>query len=63
MIAGSVKTVTERLIALVDRLGPFGTLVSVAHDWDETGVWQTSMRMLAQDVMPTVNQHASTLGS
>jgi len=63
VIAGSVKTVTDRLIALADRLGPFGTLVSVGHDWDDAHLWQESMRMLAEDVMPVLSQHASTLGS
>ena len=58
VIAGSVKTVTERLIALVERLGPFGTLVAVGHDWGSDGVWQESMRMLATDVMPTIAKHA-----
>ncbi len=63
VIAGSAKTVTDRLVALVDRLGPFGTLVTVGHDWDEAGTWQESMRMLAEDVMPTVSQHAGTLAN
>ena len=61
VIAGSVKTVTDRLIALVDRLGPFGTLVSVGHDWDDADLWRDSMTMLAVDVMPAVSQHASRL--
>lgn len=61
VISGSVNTVTDRLIALVDRLGPFGTLVAAGHDWDETDLWQTSMRLLATDVMPVVRQHAGTV--
>ncbi len=63
VIAGSAKTVTDRLTALVDRLGPFGTLISVGHDWDDAVLWQESMRMLAADVMPTVSQHALSLGT
>ncbi len=61
VIAGSTKTVTDRLMALVDRLGPFGTLVSVGHDWEDADLWKTSMRLLATDVMPTVSQHARSL--
>lgn len=61
VIAGSAKTVTDRLIALVDRLGPFGTLVSVGHDWDDGDLWRDSMTTLATDVMPVVSQHASSL--
>lgn len=63
VIAGSKKTVTDRLIALVDRLGPFGTLVSVGHDWDDAELWRDSMRMLAVDVMPVVSRHANALAS
>lgn len=58
VIAGSRKTVTDQLVALVDRLGPFGTLVAVGHDWDESTLWQDSMAALAADVMPVVSQHA-----
>ena len=60
VIAGSKKTVTDRLIALVDRLGPFGTLVAVGHDWDDSTLWQDSMASLAADVMPVIAQHAAT---
>ena len=61
VIAGSVETVTARLMALVDRLGPFGTLVSVGHDWDDPQLWRDSMEKLSRDVMPVVSQHASAL--
>jgi alkanesulfonate monooxygenase SsuD/methylene tetrahydromethanopterin reductase-like flavin-dependent oxidoreductase (luciferase family) len=61
VIAGSVKTVTDSLIALVDRLGPFGTLVAVGHDWDDAQLSRDSMRYLAHEVMPVVSQHATTL--
>jgi len=61
VIAGSSKTVTDRLIALVDRLGPFGTLVSVGHDWDDADLWRDSMTTLVTDVMPVVSQHAGSL--
>ena len=62
VIAGSVATVTDRLVALVDRIGPFGTLVSVGHDFDAAGTWQESMRLLATEVMPKVSQHADAVG-
>lgn len=61
VIAGSARTVTDRLIALVDRLGPFGTLVGVGHDWDDGDLWRDSMTALATDVMPVVSQHADSL--
>ena len=61
VIAGSVTTVLERLIDLVDLLGPFGTLVTVGHDWEPSGRWPRSMQRLAEDVMPRLAQHVGTL--
>ena len=48
VIAGSATSVEEQLIDVVDQLGPFGTLVSVGHDWDKTDLWQNSIRHLAE---------------
>ncbi|MCP5155268.1 MAG: LLM class flavin-dependent oxidoreductase [Ectothiorhodospiraceae bacterium] len=58
VIAGSARTVTERLAALVDTIGPFGTLVMVGHDWDAGDLWQGSMRRLAEEVAPRLREHA-----
>jgi len=60
-IVGTSRQVLDRLAAFVDRVGPFGRLVMVGHDWDEAGMWRSSMERLAKDVMPKLNQHASTL--
>jgi alkanesulfonate monooxygenase SsuD/methylene tetrahydromethanopterin reductase-like flavin-dependent oxidoreductase (luciferase family) len=62
-IVGSADTVLARLIELVDELGPFGTLVMVGHDWDESGLSQGSMRRLAKDILPQLKQHVDSLGS
>jgi len=56
-IVGSVDTVLARLVDLVDHLGPFGMLVMVGHDWDESGLSQRTMRCLAEDILPKLNQH------
>ena len=61
-IVGSADTVLARLIELVDELGPFGTLVMVGHDWDESGLSQGSMRRLARDILPQLKQHVDSLG-
>ena len=61
VIAGTVDTVTQRLVALVDEVGPFGTLVAVGHDWDDDGArWLRSLTSLATDVAPVVGQHAAS---
>ena len=62
VIAGTVDTVIEQLIEMTNLLGPFGTLVSVGHDWDDTDRWSTSITRLASDVQPVVSQHMATLG-
>ena len=61
VIAGSLASVQERLVDLVDQLGPFGTLVMVGQDWDDAVMWPTSMRRMAEEVMPVLTQHADQL--
>jgi alkanesulfonate monooxygenase SsuD/methylene tetrahydromethanopterin reductase-like flavin-dependent oxidoreductase (luciferase family) len=61
-IHGSPKTVLDRLVAFRDAAGPFGTLLLTGLDWSgPNAAWEAdSMRLLAQDVMPTFRQHAMT---
>lgn len=57
VIAGSVDTVTEKLCAMVDDIGAFGTLVAVGHDADDLKVWERSLQHLADDIAPALSQH------
>lgn len=59
IIVGSAKTVTDKLIAFRDDVGPFGTLLMTGYDWDDEDLWKGSTRKLAEDVMPVVRQHAA----
>ena len=59
IIVGSVKTVTDKLIAFRDSVGPFGTLLMTGFDWDDEALWKNSIRDLAEEVMPVLNQHAA----
>lgn len=61
MISGRPATVLDRLVALCEEIGPFGTLVMTAHDWDQAPLWRRSMELLAQDVMPRFAQHVEAL--
>lgn len=61
VIAGTVDHVTERLVAMADTLGRFGTLIMVGHDWDDSGRWPRSMHYLAEQVGPKVGQHVDSL--
>jgi alkanesulfonate monooxygenase SsuD/methylene tetrahydromethanopterin reductase-like flavin-dependent oxidoreductase (luciferase family) len=63
VVSGSVDTVTAQLMEMVDYLGPFGTLVSVGHDWDGTDLWRDSITQLATEVKPRLARHMATLGA
>lgn len=58
VIAGSPKRVLERLVALREDCGHFGTLLMTGHDWDDPQLWRRSMELLAREVMPRFSRHA-----
>jgi alkanesulfonate monooxygenase SsuD/methylene tetrahydromethanopterin reductase-like flavin-dependent oxidoreductase (luciferase family) len=58
VIAGDPADVTRQLIELRERVGTFGTLVMVAHDWDDKHRWLHSLDLFAKEVMPAINRHA-----
>ena len=58
---GSPRRTLDRLVAFMEETGPFGTLLSVGHDWDRPELWRRSMRLLIEDVMPKLSQHARSL--
>ena len=61
VIYGSPKTFLDKLVALREEVGPFGTLLMTGLDWSgPNGAWEReSMRLLAQEVMPKFRQHAA----
>ncbi len=56
IIAGDPPTVTEKILQLREEVGDFGTLVLVAHDWDDKVRWQKSLELFAKEVLPAVNR-------
>ena len=56
---GSPKTVLEKLVALRETVGDFGTLIQTAHEWTDEAFARRSMTKLAEEVMPRLTQHAS----
>jgi len=56
VIAGDPASVTAQLLALRERIGPFGTLVLVAHDWDDRSRWLRSLELFAGEVVPAFNR-------
>ncbi len=61
VIYGSPKTLLDKLVALREEVGPFGTLLMTGLDWSgPNGAWEReSMRLLAEQVMPKFRQHAA----
>jgi len=61
VIFGSPRTVLDRLVALREHVGPFGTLLQIGLDWSGANeAWERDgMRLLAQEVMPRFRQHVT----
>jgi alkanesulfonate monooxygenase SsuD/methylene tetrahydromethanopterin reductase-like flavin-dependent oxidoreductase (luciferase family) len=54
-LVGSPATVAEKLAAMYDELGGFGTLVLLGTDYvEQAQAWRESMGLLATEVMPKV---------
>lgn len=61
VIHGSPKRVLDQLVALVDEVGFFGTLLLTHKDWDKPDLHKRSMTLLAEQVMPRLRQHLGAL--
>lgn len=57
VIAGPPGYVVDRLVAFIDEVGPFGTLLAAFHEWDRKRLWQSSMRRMIEEVMPKVRPY------
>jgi alkanesulfonate monooxygenase SsuD/methylene tetrahydromethanopterin reductase-like flavin-dependent oxidoreductase (luciferase family) len=56
VIAGDPEHVTCQLLELREQIGPFGTLVVTAHDWDDRDRWTHSLELFAREVVPAFNK-------
>jgi len=55
VIAGTVNTVVDQLLAFREKIGDFGTLVYACHDWLDPALGRRSMQLMAEQVMPRLN--------
>ncbi len=55
VIAGTVNSVVEQLLAFREITGDFGTLVYAGHDWADPVLARRSMELMATRVMPALN--------
>ena len=56
IIAGDVDHALDRLLAMVEETGEFGTLVTMAYDWDDKESWVHSHELFANELMPALNR-------
>ncbi|MFN0050841.1 MAG: LLM class flavin-dependent oxidoreductase [Planctomycetales bacterium] len=52
LIVGDPPEVTRQLRQLREQVGQFGTLVLVAHDWDDRSRWLRSLELFAREIVP-----------
>jgi len=53
-IIGDTKTCTRRLEELWETTGGFGTLLMIAHDWDDKAKWLRSIDRLTHQIVPAL---------
>lgn len=56
LIVGDPPEVTRQLLELRERIGDFGTLVLVAHDWDDRSRWLRSLELFTKEVRPALDR-------
>ncbi len=52
---GTPESVTDQLLKFHEEVGDFGHIVYAGHDWSDPGLARTSMRLMAEKVLPAIN--------
>jgi alkanesulfonate monooxygenase SsuD/methylene tetrahydromethanopterin reductase-like flavin-dependent oxidoreductase (luciferase family) len=55
VLAGTVNSVVDQILAFREHVGDFGNLVYAMHDWVDPALGKRSMELFATEVMPRVN--------
>ena len=55
VIAGTVNSVVDQILAFREYVGDFGNLLYAGHDWMDPKLAKRSMELFATEVMPRVN--------
>lgn len=55
VIAGTVNSVVDQILAFREFIGDFGNLLYACHDWQDPILGKRSMELFATEVMPRVN--------
>jgi alkanesulfonate monooxygenase SsuD/methylene tetrahydromethanopterin reductase-like flavin-dependent oxidoreductase (luciferase family) len=56
VLCGTVDRVVDQLLTLRERSGDFGEIVYAGMDWVDPKLARRSMELMANEVMPRVNQ-------
>lgn len=62
MIAGTVNSVVDQILALREEIGDFGEIVYAGMDWADPALAKRSMQLMAEEVMPRVNSAIAAEG-
>lgn len=57
VIAGTVNSVVDQILAFREEIGPFGTLTYTGMDWADRALGERSMVLMAEEVLPRVNEY------
>lgn len=60
VIHGDPASVADQILAFRQEVGEFGQLVYAGHDWNDIELSRKSMILMAEKVMPRVNEAIST---
>jgi alkanesulfonate monooxygenase SsuD/methylene tetrahydromethanopterin reductase-like flavin-dependent oxidoreductase (luciferase family) len=55
VLAGTVNSVVDQILAFREYVGDFGNLLYASHDWMDPKLAKRSMELFATEVMPRVN--------
>jgi alkanesulfonate monooxygenase SsuD/methylene tetrahydromethanopterin reductase-like flavin-dependent oxidoreductase (luciferase family) len=55
VIAGTPEDVADRILALRNEVGAFGTLLYTGHDWADPALARRSMELMANEVLPRID--------
>ena len=55
VLAGTVNSVVDQILAFREHVGDFGQLLYACHDWMDPKLAKRSMELFATEVMPRVN--------
>jgi len=54
-LVGSPQEVASKIRAIYEKVGGFGVLLTMAHEWEPRTEWERSNRLLAEEVMPMLS--------